>query len=168
MVTATSPTGQMNNVVTGPVAASSVSQVVITFADDGVHSFTFGGADPLGNTVGLKDGNFFLDTRSADITSNGIALDGAHSGVGGSTTTTGTGVYNGGGTYEVDEFYRLFGDSRGARTVNGLSNNDWNAAFGTSTGAAAYKWYFDYNLDGTINAADKGFFSPNLGKTLKA
>src|SRR5262249_18013598 len=52
-VTVTAGTDNGNNTATG------VTQVVITFNDDGVHTVTFANADPFGNSVGLADGNFF-------------------------------------------------------------------------------------------------------------
>jgi hypothetical protein len=125
---------------TGPVPDTGATMLVITFnlntgaaAGDTYAYGTTGGtpnADVFGNSIALTNGNFFLNTKVADITNNGIALDGAHNGVGGSTTQ-GTGNLNGNGVNEIDEFWRLFGDANGTRFVDALDAH----IFGTTEGS---------------------------------
>jgi hypothetical protein len=132
-------TGATTIGTTGAVPDTGATQVFVTFNADATHTFTFGTTtftDLFGNapTVGLLDGNYFLNTKVADISSasnSTVLLDGAHNGVSGSTTT-GTGNLNGNGVNEVDEFWRLFGDINGTRTVDALDAH----AFGLSDGAS--------------------------------
>jgi autotransporter-associated beta strand protein len=127
-VTVTAGTDNGNN------TASGVTQLVLTFnSDTSADTFAFANADPFGNTRGLVDGNYFLHTLVADVTNNGVALDGAHSGVAGSTTAGSTAPRGGQGLYEVDEFWRLFGDTRGDRKVDGLAAFDFSQTNGSTS-----------------------------------
>ncbi len=124
---------------------TGVTSVVITFnlnegpggssGDTYAYGMTNGVAntDVYGNTVALNDGNFFLDTVVAEITNNGIALDGAHDGVGGSITSGSNAPYGGQGKYEVDEFWRLFGDVNGARNVDALDTYQYSQTEGSTS-----------------------------------
>jgi hypothetical protein len=119
--------GYTNSFAASPVSDSGVTSVTISFNAiniEGVSSdaFTYanGLADTLGNFAGLNNGNYFLDTKVSDITFSGVALDGAHNGMGGSATPGNTAPYGGQGTFEVDEFWRLFGDVSGTRSVDGI------------------------------------------------
>jgi hypothetical protein len=164
-----------------PLPATGVSKVTITFNDDGKDVMTYsalytgsGGYDALGNSTYLVDGNYFLNTTAADITNNGVALDGGHNGVPGSPTM-GTGNLNGNGMYEVDEFWRLFGDVNGDRRVNGLDNSVYTQTVGSTGGGSGqtggtglYLWYLDSNMDGNINSTDTTAFHKQLGKVLNA
>jgi hypothetical protein len=112
-------------------------------------------------TTGLNDGNYFLSTDGTQISNNGVRLDFQHNG------NPGTG-----GT-QTDEFYRLFGDSRGSRSVDGLSSLDFRLAnnSGTAKGqnTSAYRWYFDFDENANIdigNTTDKNAFLANLYHTL--
>jgi hypothetical protein len=164
-------TGATTVGATGPVPDTGATSVVITFNPDATHTFTatsqvFTDANN-GNkpTVGLVDGNYFLNTVAADITANGVALDGAHNGVAGSTTT-GTGNLNGNGVNEVDEFWRLFGDATGQRAVNGLDSSAMHGAYNTTSASPNYLWYLDFNMDGGINSSDLMAYRSNLGHKL--
>ena len=113
---------------TGDGLSSDVTQVTLTFnSDTSADTYAFTAADPYGNTRGLVDGNYFLDTVVGDITNNGVKLDGAHNGIPGSTTT-GSGNLNGNGVNEVDEFWRLFGDLQGNRNVDAIDAHYFGAA----------------------------------------
>lgn len=150
----------------GDGTASIVTQLVITFnTDTSADTYALSGADPFGNTRALVDGNYFLNTIVADITANGVALDGAHNGVGGSTTT-GTGNLNGNGVNEVDEFWRLFGDVTGHRVVNGVDNSTMRTAYNTTSASPNYLWYLDFNMDGSIDSTDLMAYRKNLGRRI--
>jgi hypothetical protein len=126
---------------TGPVPDPSTTQLFISFNAGSIDTFNFGTAtftDQFGNTptVGLNDGNYFLNTKVSGIASaanSAVLLDGAHNGVSGSTTT-GTGNLNGNGINEVDEFWRLFGDTMGRRQVDAEDLVNFG---GTTTAAGA-------------------------------
>jgi hypothetical protein len=149
---------------------TGVTRVTITFAAGSPDTFNFGTAVTTTTpqapalaaaglssiTTGLNDGNYFLSTNGNLITNNGVKLDSNHNGTGS------------GGT-ETDEFWRLFGDSRGRRTTDGQSVVDFSAAnnSGTAKGqnTSAYRWYFDFNEDANIdrgNTTDQTAFLNNL------
>jgi hypothetical protein len=114
--------------------AAGVTSVVITFTNSGSDTFAYaaGVTDPLGNSVGLNDGNYFLHTDASQISNNGQHLDWQHNGNPGNTTGT-----------ESDEFWRLFGDTTGQRLVNSTDNvaflgadHSVNNSFGDSVASA--------------------------------
>jgi hypothetical protein len=172
-ITVTDPdTGATTAGATGPVPDDGATVLVISFNEGSVDTFNFGtaaftdanyGYQP---TVGLVDGNYFLHTTVADISSaanSSVLLDGDHNGASASTSpnpnSPPTSPYNGQGLYEVDEFWRLFGDTLGRRKVDNTDLYTFNQAYGSSLGAGSYLWYLDYNEDGTINATDKTAFN---------
>jgi hypothetical protein len=148
---------------TGPVPDTDVTTLVISFNAGSLDTFNFGEAtwtDVFGNTptVGLNDGNYFLQSKVGDISSaanSAILLDGAHDGVAGSTTPGTTSPRGGQGLYEVDEFWRLFGDTEGRRHVDNTDLYNFEQAFGTTVSSPNYLWYVDYNEDGSINSTDQ-------------
>jgi hypothetical protein len=114
--------------------ATGVLSVVITFNNSGSDTFAYatGVTDPLGNSVGLNDGNYFLHTDASQISNNGKFLDWQHNGNLGNTTGT-----------ESDEFWRFFGDATGQRLVNSTDNVSFlgadhsvNNSFGDSVASA--------------------------------
>jgi len=121
---------------------SNVTKVVITFnlntgaAAGDTYAYGTSLTDNFGNAIALTDGNFFLNTVVAAITNNGVALDGSHNGVGGSTTV-GSGNLNGNGVNQIDEFWRLFGDAQGHRRVNGSDNSVFTQTVGSTGGGSA-------------------------------
>ena len=143
----------------GDNTATGVTMVLITFNGDATHTITFTNPDVFGNTVGLKDGNFFLNMDGTKIGANGVLLDYNHTG------NPGTG-----GT-EIDEFWRLYGDQDGNRTVDDL---DYGPGGGTtfedtlsSTSADPnYLWYFDLDMDGNINGVDDDQMIANMFRYL--
>jgi hypothetical protein len=158
----------------GAVPDSGATLLIISFNADATHTFNFGTTtftDVFGNTptVGLVDGNYFVNTTVADISSAAnasVLLDGAHNGVSGSTTT-GSGNLNGNGVHEVDEFWRYFGDTLGRRQVDGSDNVAFGGALGSNTASPNYLWYLDYNEDGIINTTtDKPAFRARLNTRL--
>ena len=127
---------------------SGATQLFVTFNADATHTFNFitPYLDQFGNTltVGLVDGNYFLNTKVADISAasnSAVLLDGAKNGMSGSTTS-GTGNLGGNGVNQVDEFWRLFGeqgrrqvdgvDTTNFRTVNGVTQETSGMTAGTS------------------------------------
>ncbi len=122
----------------GPVPDSGATQLFVTFNADATHTFNFitPYLDQFGNTltVGLVDGNYFLNTKVADISAasnSAVLLDGAKNGMSGSTTS-GTGNLNGNGVNQVDEFWRLFGDTEGRRQVDGVDTTNFRTVNGVT------------------------------------
>jgi hypothetical protein len=148
----TIPTGGGTyNTTTG--VGTNVTTLVIRFLATGNLTVSFLNADPLGNKLGLADGNYFLNTTATLVTdAQGKQLDGDRDG-------------NFGGNGH-DEFYRLFGDVNGDRVVNGLDNVTFAAANGTSSGNANYQWYLDVDLSGVIDSTDATAFHNHLGRRL--
>src|SRR5262249_17855565 len=62
--------------------------------------------------------------------------------------------------------FRYFGDSDGARDVDGDDQALFESAFGTAAGDAGYQDYFDFNGDGTIDETDREAFLGRLGTAL--
>jgi hypothetical protein len=157
-ITVTDPnTGVTTAGATGPVPDTGATVLIITFTSGSIGTFNFINPDPFGNTVGLLDGNYFLNTLVADVTNSGVALDGAHTGVAGSTAD---------GTHEIDEFWRLYGDVNGDRQVDGLDNNVFRGTFGSTSVSPNYLWFLDVDEDGNINTTDLNAFRANRGKRL--
>jgi hypothetical protein len=101
--------------------------------------------DPNGNTIGLLDGNFFLNTDATKVTDgNGKQLDGDRNG-----------TFGGNG---VDEFWRMYGDANGDRWVDGLDNQMFNSTFGKSSGQSGFLWYFDSEGNGAVDTTDRTAF----------
>lgn len=135
----------------GSSKPTDFEELVITFnAGSGAtagDTFNFGSgvtetdSNGIVTSVGLETGNYFLDTTVADVASNAntaVLLDGAHTGASGSTTPGSTAPHGGQGVYEVDEFWRLFGDVSGTRTVDGLSAYAYSQADGTTKTPTSY------------------------------
>src|SRR5262249_24220548 len=135
--------------------ATNVTVLVIKFLATGNLTVSFGHVDPFGNTVGLNDGNFFLNTTASLVTdAQGHALDGAR-----------TGNY---GTNGHDEFWRMYGDANGDRNVDGLDSSFFQAAFGQSNPDTNPNfWFMDYNMDNVIdNIIDGPQFSSRFYRRL--
>ncbi len=131
-------TGATTMDATGPVPDSAATLLFVTFNADATHTFNFitPYLDQFGNTltVGLVDGNYFLNTKVADISAasnSAVLLDGAKNGMSGSTTS-GTGNLNGNGVNQVDEFWRLFGDTEGRRQVDGVDTTNFRTVNGVT------------------------------------
>jgi hypothetical protein len=168
-----------SNGTVGSSSITNVTQVIIKFNSGSPDTFNFAtGSATVGTStsnggqqlvnVGLNDGNYFLNTDGTKISNNGVFLDYQHNGNPGST----------GGT-QVDEFWRLFGDSRGTRGVSAANLGDFQTTEGqastitTKTGKAPnpnYKWYFDSNEDQGVdvgNTIDKTAFNNHLFSSIK-
>jgi hypothetical protein len=151
----TIPTGGGTyNSTTG--VATNVTVLVIRFLSSGSDTFTFGHVDPFGNTVGLNDGNYFLNTNASLVTDGqGQQLDGDRNG-----------TFGGNGH---DEFWRLFGDSLGRRQVDNTDVFNFNKQFGVSNpDTNVLAWFFDFNMDNVINNTDLTAILANRGKHLNA
>jgi hypothetical protein len=120
----TIPTGG-GTYVSATGVATNVTVLVVKFLATGNLTIPFVNADPLGNKVGLSDGNYFLNTAASLVTDGtGHALDGAR-----------TGTF---GTNGHDEFWRLFGDVNGTRFVDALDAAIFGRHDGTTTTAASF------------------------------
>jgi hypothetical protein len=161
----------LNFTVTGTLTAgtyTNVSRVVITYATTSVDTYTLGraivtpsgGAINGGSTQALNDGNYFLTIDGSKMTDTlGAQVDAAGLGTAGSMATI--------------EFYRLFGDFNGDRTVDYIDQNQFRQANGgnaTGTAAQIAQWrkysYFDYDGNGLINGTDFTQFLNRRGTTL--
>lgn len=117
----------------------------------------FGGANT--DYGSLADGYFTLGVIADQVhNAYGVALDGNADGYSGDDFTRAGTKTNG--------MFRLFGDATGDGTVNAADSPSFMAAYGTSTGDAAYRDYFDFNNDGYINASDYGQFVARYGISL--
>ena len=105
-------------------------------------------ARPTGNT--LDDGNYELTIDASKVTAFGMLLDGDEDG-----TAGGDCVF---GAEEIDNFFRLFGDTDGSRFVG---NNDYAAfrqAFRKSPGQEGYDDAFDSDGSSFIGNNDYALF----------
>jgi hypothetical protein len=132
---------------------TGVTSLVIRFLSSS-DSFAFANATTLGSGLfGLSNGNYFLKTLSTQIKdAQGNELDGARDGTAGSPGN--------------DEFWRLYGDALGTRTVDGLDVTYMQqAAAQTSVDTSPY-WFMDSNMDNTINSTDVSAFNADYFTTL--
>jgi hypothetical protein len=138
--------------------ATNVTVLVIKFLATGNLTVSFTNADPMGNKVGLNDGDYFLNTTASLVTdSQGHQLDGAR-----------TGSF---GTNGHDEFWRLYGDANGDRNVDGedtsFFRNSYNyAQTHTDVDAQALLWFMDYDMNGIMDSNDVGQFNSRFNRHL--
>ena len=125
---------------------SGVTAVVVRFLS-GPDTVSFAKPDPRGNTVGLADGTFALSIADGAVTAGGVPLDGDRDGRPG-------GVFRG-------AVRRLFGDVSGDGRVNGEDEAAFRAAEGSVAGGPKYRYEFDAEMDGDIDAADRAAFNAN-------
>jgi lysophospholipase L1-like esterase len=127
-------------------------------------AFTGGGATvvTLSNFTGteatsgsLNDGKYMLSVLAAQVTANGLHLDGNGDGTGGDDyTLTDNGKAGG--------LFRLYGDANGDRVVNQSDLSLFRVVFGATTVDKT----FDVNGDGVIDAADLSVFRISFGNAL--
>jgi hypothetical protein len=142
----------------GNGTASGVRVIQITFNQDGTHTYALSNTytDRFGTVSGvaLNDGNYVLKITAADVSNNGVQLDGARNGTA--------------GTNQTDEFWRLYGDTLGRRQVDWTDNAALVSTYGKSQGNAAYIWYLDYDLSYTVDSTDRGQFVARRATILSA
>ena len=134
----------LQNTDTGVNVTPDVSTQVI----DGktVATLAFSGDGIFGGS--LADGNYRLTVLDSITDSSGKVLDGDRNGeVGGNAT---------------DEFFRLFGDINGDRTVNIIDFFHFRNAFGNGESDER----FDFNGDGVINILDFFQFRSRVGLSI--
>ncbi len=119
-------------------------------------TLTFSGSGIIGGS--LADGNYRLTMVAANITWNGLQLDGDSNGSGGDNFVR--------GTADTDKFFRYFGDFDGNRIVNGLDLARFRMANGTLAVDPTYNSIFDYNGNGVINGIDLAQFRFRNGTLL--
>jgi hypothetical protein len=123
---------------------------------DGKTRVVLTGLSGPGGIVGksLADGNYRLLIDATKVRERQLnqALDGDGDGAAGGD--------------RVDEFFRLFGDSDGNRTVDDLDLNRFRSAMRSRLGMANYRWYFDYDSDNDVDSVDYIQFLSRRGKTL--
>lgn len=122
--------------------------------------FTLAGANPVNVALAGK----------LKVSGNRIIADFGTQGIGGNrNTATGNGYYQFGvdadrnGTKETQKnFYRLFGDTNGDRTVNATDQANVNA----DQNKKGSNLRSDVNGDGIVNATDRNYVKAQLGRTL--
>src|SRR5262249_7690820 len=95
----------------------------------------------------LADGRYALTVLASQVSAGGQALDGNGDGVAGDDYP----LADGG---QAQGLYRLFGDTNGDRTVDGLDQQVFKSALGSKIGQSNYVAALDFNSDGVINRAD--------------
>lgn len=132
------------------VDLSTSTFVYNTSSGKTVVTLKFSGAQSQGGS--LTDGNWELNISSALKDVNGNLFDGDGNG------TTGDGFTF--GNLESDNFYRLFGDSFGDRSVDIFDQFAFNSAFGSLSDV--------YSIDGSgpVDVFDEFAFNSNFGTTL--
>lgn len=101
----------------------------------------------------LIDGNYRLTVVDSKITDGGgLNLDGDGDGIA--------------GTSRVDDFFRLYGDANGDRTVDLIDFSAFRTAFGFSSPNASYQQEFDENGDGNVDLLDFAAFRARFGTVL--
>ncbi|MGB7326889.1 MAG: Ig-like domain-containing protein, partial [Rubripirellula sp.] len=111
-----------------------------------IATLTFTGPGIIGGS--LADGNYTLRTLAASITdAAGNTLDGNGDGSGGDDAT--------------DEFFRLFGDGNGDRTVNIIDFFGFRDALRGNNADA-----FDFDADGRVNIIDFFRFRSRFGRSV--
>ncbi len=103
-----------------------------------VATLTFAGSNIIGGS--LPDGNFILRVVASSVLVAGRALDGNGNGAAGGDHVR--------GTLATDNYFRLFGDVDGNRSVGLIEFGTGRLAFGTIPGIAGFDERFDY--DGVV------------------
>ena len=124
--------------------------------------FTLAGASPVNASLAGK----------LKVSGNRIVADFGINGIGGNrNSATGNGYYRFGvdadrnGTKETQKnFYRLFGDTNGDRTVNAADQTNVNR----DQGKKGTSLPSDVNGDGIVNSADRNYVTAQVGRTLRS
>ena len=62
--------------------------------------------------------------------------------------------------------HRLFGDADGDADVDTLDRTAFNTAYGSNSNQAAYRQWFDFDLNGVINNSDRSQFNSRYGTSI--
>jgi hypothetical protein len=120
----------------------------------GVTVVTLTGFSGVASSNGsLADGRYTLSALAAQITANGLQLDGNGDGAGGDNFT-----FADGGATSGNQLFRLFGDADANRVVNAADLDLFRAAFGATSDLT-----FDFDRDGVINVTDLAAFRTKYG-----
>jgi hypothetical protein len=139
----------------GPVPFS-LSTAVVAGKSVATLSFVSGNFISGGSLV---DGNYQLQIVGANILDQlGNALDGDADGTAGGDRVFGNSI--------TDEFFRLFGDADGSRSVTLPEFNLFRGTFGRAEGDALYRDEFDFDDSGSIGLPDFNQFRSRFGSTL--
>jgi hypothetical protein len=111
-----------------------------------VATLTFSGDDFIGGS--LADGNYSLTVLDTITDASGNVLDGDGDGSTGGNAT--------------DDFFRLYGDVNGDRTVNIIDFFQFRNAFGNDE----LDQRFDFNGDGSVNILDFFQFRSRFGTSI--
>ncbi|MBX9628182.1 MAG: Ig-like domain repeat protein, partial [Gemmataceae bacterium] len=137
-----------------PLAAGATGVREVRLAPRPGSPFTvaFARPDPWGYSVGLADGNYFVEVRADAVTANGVRLDGDRDGSAGGDLSA--------------QVFRFFGDVNGDRYVDRVDDGRFGAAFGGKPTDPADPVFFDVNQDGVLDATDRAAFLKNRARNL--
>ncbi|MCC9602648.1 dockerin type I domain-containing protein [Stieleria sp. JC731] len=144
IVNATASDFLIENVDSGATITSVLTTKIIN--DKTIATLTFSGDGILGGS--LADGNYRLTVLDSIKDVSGNVLDGDGDGAAGGNAT--------------DEFFRLYGDVNGDRTVNIIDFFQFRNAFGSET----LDERFDFNGDGVVNIVDFFQFRSRFGRSV--
>jgi hypothetical protein len=145
-----------NNVtLAATVTTNGGGQTVVTLAFSGSETDPTSAQNPQNLSPpplpSLADGRYQLTIFSADVTGNGLALDGDNDGnPGGNYVSPAETSYQATGIH----LYRIFGDATGDGTVDLNDLTYFRNAFNANAGDAAYLSYLDANNDGHVDLTD--------------
>jgi hypothetical protein len=140
-----------NNVALGAaVSTNGLGQTVVTLTFSGAETDSVSGQN--GGQLSLADGRYSLTILSANVTGNGVALDGDGNGTAGGDYVSPTDTL-GGGTGQL-HLYRLFGDVTGDGIVDQQDLGQFRTSFNSGTPNLA----FDANNDHNVDQQDLGQF----------
>jgi photosystem II stability/assembly factor-like uncharacterized protein len=147
-------------ILSAAVTADTQGRTVVTL------SFSGSETDPIsamnGGEASLADGRYTLTVFSADVSANGLALDGDANGTAGGNYVSPTDTSGGSGLH----LFRLFGDATGDGVVDALDLGLFRSAFNSVAGNTAYLWYLDADNSGSIDSKDLGQFRSRFNATV--
>jgi hypothetical protein len=122
----------------------------------GVTTVTLNAFTGAETTAGsLNDGRYTLTALTAQISANGVPLDGNGDGTGGDNFTLGP-----------TALFRLYGDATGDARMDNADFFQFRTTFGLASGSPAFLAYFDFNADGLVDNLDFFQFRTRFGTSL--
>ncbi len=166
---------QLFTINDGSAQRSMVTSITLTFAqhevlDAGAVTLATAGGKSVGVRTLTRDINgktvVLVQFSDPSVVGNSLA-DGRYVlALNGSKVHDSTGAAYAGGTTVTDNFFRLFGDSNGDAKVDATDLKAFQAALRSMDGTAPYRWYFDYDQNCTVDAADYNQFLARYGHSI--